>query len=92
MKRYILFAALVLMGLNVTGCATTAVSTVKPLAPGLDDSDTYRKVTEVRLVGCHKTDGPRPRTVSVVETTKGGIRFQLEGCYGNAGEVFQIIR
>jgi len=83
--------ALALWVVTLIGCASTH-STVKPLAPGLDDSDSYRKVTEVRLIGCHKTDDRHPRTVSVVETVRSGIRFELDGCYGSVGEVFQIMR
>jgi hypothetical protein len=84
-------AALVGLGMiSLFGCVGRQM--VKPLAPGLDDSSTYRKVTEVRLIGCHKTDGPHPRTVSVVESLKEGVRFQLEGCYGNANEIFKIIQ
>lgn len=90
MKKIIIVAMVVVSSL-VAGCSPTR-STVKPIAPGLDDSDSYRKVTEVRLISCHKTSSRSPRTVSVVETVKSGIRFELDGCYGNEGDVFQIMR
>ena len=78
---------------NLLGCSSSRQGLVKPLAPGLDDTNTYRKITEVRMVGCQEVKENRfSRIVSVVETTAAGIRFMLDGCYGDKGEVFQIIK
>lgn len=89
--KKLVIVAIVLGSVSMVGCSTNRTM-VKPVAPGLDDSDSYRKVTEVRLISCHKTSGRSSRTVSVVETVKSGIRFELDGCYGNEGDVFQIMR
>lgn len=87
----LVIVAIAFGSVSMAGCSPTR-TTVKPVAPGFDDSDSYRKVTEVRLISCHKTSGRSSRTVSVVETVKSGIRFELDGCYGNEGDVFQIMR
>jgi predicted component of type VI protein secretion system len=91
MKAVILIVAMAVL----SGCAS---STPRVKAP--DDNSlfsSYRQTHEVLGIQCitektntHYRSSYKPSEVMVVESTKTGERFTVQGCLGKAGERFKI--